>query len=42
MAALGSIAPVAVSVIRLAAVCRAVGRALAEGSAMSASGRWGA
>src|SRR2546430_14025202 len=42
MAALGSIAPVAVSVIRLAAVCRAAGRALAEGRAMGASGRWGA
>src|SRR5437870_866131 len=41
MAALGSIAPVAVSVIRLAAVCRAAGRALAEGRAMGASGRWG-
>src|SRR3989440_6875048 len=41
MAALGSIAPVAVSVIRLAAVCRAAGRALAEGRAMGASGCWG-
>src|SRR5256885_6518649 len=41
MAALGSIAPVAVSVTRLAAVGRAAGRALAEGRAMGASGRWG-
>src|SRR2546428_13969381 len=42
MAALGSMAPVAVSVIRLAAICRAAGRELAEGRAMGASGSCGA
>src|SRR2546426_1446866 len=42
MAALGSMAPVAVSVIRLAAICRAAGRELAEGRAMGASGCCGA
>src|SRR2546427_11547045 len=42
MAAVGSNAPVAASVTRLAAVCRATGSALADVSVIGASGRCGA